>query len=236
MVGSGADFVMADYGIERGQHTVRHCYLEKRKMLRGDDIYRLIGDILKPQTGAGFCWGKLFRKDFLDRNDLYFNERLSAAEDAEFMVRAALKADTVGFLDEVVYYYQIRPDSTVRRYDADYAGKYTEALKLIKIDLKEALLEFEEYHSCVLYHLILIASNFSFHPDCKWKGKEQIRRFAELAGQEPFRSSLCHIRYRDFSVTRAVTLWCIRHQLFTAVKIIAGIRHMQLGMGKTHHG
>ena len=53
----------------------------------------------------GFIWGKLFNREFLIRNNLLLNDNLTAAEDAEFMLRTAFYADKVGFVAKSLYNY-----------------------------------------------------------------------------------------------------------------------------------
>ena len=56
----------------------------------------------------------------------------------------------------------------------------------------------ETYYSCVLYHLLLIVINYSFHPQSGLKGKEQIREFKKLLKQPMFDTALKHIHFEDF--------------------------------------
>ena len=85
----------------------------------------------------------------------------------------------------------------------------------------------DEYDSCVLYHLLLIAVNYSFHPENPVTGKKRIENFRILLKKEMFRNSLKNVHPENFSMTRKVTLICIQLHLYRMVQLIAGVRHRQ---------
>lgn|GEM_PF-1020669 len=51
------------------------------------------------------AWSKLFRRDFLIRNNLFFRESLQF-EDSEFFYRFVFKADKLGFIPDCLYCYR----------------------------------------------------------------------------------------------------------------------------------
>lgn len=225
-----ADIVMGEHLMEYGTTSQLHQYLKASQVFERGNKEIFEKDILKPQTGAGFVWGKLFRKDFLIENKIYFNENLSAAEDAEFMFRTACDAKRIVYITELCYHYWYNASSAVRRYQKDYVQKYVKSMKALEKDIDERKdKEYcrETYYSCVLYHLLLIVINYSFHPQSGLKGKEQIREFKKLLKQPMFDTALKHIHFEDFSKTRQITLACIKCHFYFGVRMIAKIRHKQ---------
>ena len=128
------------------------------------------------------------------------------------------------------YYYCYNSDSAVHSFREDYAGRYIDGMKKIRMDLEKekvmARLQ-DEYDSCVLYHLLLIAVNYSFHPENPVTGKKRIENFRILLKKEMFRNSLKNVHPENFSMTRKVTLICIQLHLYRMVQLIAGVRHRQ---------
>ena len=225
-----ADIVMGEHLMEFGTASQRHQYLKNPAVFEGVGKQVFEKDVLKPQTGAGFVWGKLFRRQFLADNRIYFNEMLSAAEDAEFMFRAACDAKKIVYITEPCYHYWYNASSAVRRYQIDYVERYSRAMEALKQDIdKRKDKEYcrETYYSCVLYHLLLIVVNYSFHPQSGLSGKEQIRAFKKLLKQPLFRDALKHVHYKDFSKTRQITLLCIKCRFYRGVRMIAQVRHKQ---------
>ena len=85
----------------------------------------------------------------------------------------------------------------------------------------------DAYHSCVLYHLLLIAVNDSFHPDNGLGGRAQRKAFRDLVRTPLFAQSLEHVHLGDFSTTRKVTLLCVKLRFYYGVYLIAKVRHWQ---------
>lgn len=224
-----SDIIMAEHVLDYGEHTTLHQYKGTAQVF-SEDLDSFRNDILKPQTGAGFAWGKLFSRRLLIESAVYFNPNLSAAEDAEFVFRAACHARNICYIPDLVYHYCINFKSAVRSFRSDYAERYILAMNTVRTDIigmqsEERFLQ--SYFSFVLYHLLLIAVNYSYHPENPDSKRERKAQFRKLIGTEPFAEALQHVRYKDFSKTRAVTLWFIVHHQYSAVSWIAGFRHRQ---------
>lgn len=56
-------------------------------------------------TAIGVPWGKLYRKSFLDRNNLKFDESLKRMQDNIFNMRAFKAAKTIKYTDQCLYQY-----------------------------------------------------------------------------------------------------------------------------------
>lgn len=224
-----ADLAVMDYSMVQGAECRRHYYKKEKGSI---DLSRFQADILKPQSGAGFVWAKLYRRKWLEESGIRFDTELSAAEDAEFMIAAALKKPRIINVPYNSYYYCYNPESAVHSFRQDYADRYISGMKKIKADLENADMMKnlqDEYDSCVLYHLLLIAVNFSFHPENPTVGKNRIKEFQMLTRQEIFKESLKNVHPENFSTTRKVTLICIQLHLYRIVQMIARIRHRQRG-------
>ena len=68
---------------------------------------------------------------------------------------------------------------------------------------------------------------FSFHPEIPSKVKKRIHNFQKITRQKIFKEALKNIHLENFSMTRKVTLVCIRLHLYRVVEMIAKIRHRQ---------
>lgn len=64
-------------------------------------------------------WDKVFRKDFLVQNNIFFPERI-LNEDIFFVYLAFIYAQSYYYLDDVLYHYFVNPKGTVRQKKAEY--------------------------------------------------------------------------------------------------------------------
>ena len=131
MLNNDCDIVMCDYSIIYSDHMEKHVYREDDFCLDKEGVSEFLDDALKPQSGVGFIWGKLFNREFLIRNNLLLNDNLTAAEDAEFMLRTAFYADKVGFVAKSLYNYLHNTVSAVRSFRTDYVERYRKSLSVM---------------------------------------------------------------------------------------------------------
>ena len=71
-----ADLAVMDYSMVQGAECRRHYYKKEKESI---DLSRFQADILKPQSGAGFVWAKLYRRKWLEESGIRFDTELSAA-------------------------------------------------------------------------------------------------------------------------------------------------------------
>ncbi|WP_028550025.1 glycosyltransferase [Paenibacillus sp. UNC451MF] len=62
-------------------------------------------------TQANPVWNKLYRRAFLQQNDLFFNEMIQMGEDAVFNTSCFSLADSAGSMNQAYYVYYNRPSS-----------------------------------------------------------------------------------------------------------------------------
>jgi len=61
------------------------------------------------------CWGKLLRREVIERNGLRFRKELSTCEDAVFILDYARSAESFMLSNTCVLYYRIHPGGVMRR-------------------------------------------------------------------------------------------------------------------------
>lgn len=196
----------------------------------GEGISDFEKAVLRPQSGAGFLWGKIFRREFLIKNRLELNAELTMAEDAEFMLRTAHKAKRILFLPVRIYRYYYNKNSAVRRYRPEYPAEYLKTLS----DMRENIFACDRqgslkksYYGFAVYHLLLTAVNSSFHPESGKSRKEEIEDFRKLVQHPIYRESIPKASLREFSPSRRIVLLLIRLHLYMLVRRAARIRQCQ---------
>lgn len=191
----------------------------------------LIDNMLQLEKGLAYCWGKCYRKDFLDAHALRLDSRLSIGEDAEFSYRVLKNADCVCYLPCPLYHYYFNESSTVRAFKASIAADYLKSVQVMGEDLLESYKDdrslCQSYYNWVLYHLLLTMVNYSFHPQNPQKKGEKIKKFRRLCCHPIYKRALSHVNYRCFSITRAVPLFFIVHKLYILDYVVAMFRHWQ---------
>ena len=228
---NNSDITAMEYVKEFNGVTEKHEFYREPKRWSGDEMTEFIRASLIPQTGIGMSTSKLIRRSLLVDNDIYYSEELSAAEDAELMVRCCSKAGSASYIPYYGYRYMIGTGSAVRSFREDYADRYIKSLSKIEefISSDDKLNGLKEtYYSCVLYHLLLCVVNYSFHPDRPGDPRTQVSDFKNLIKRPIFARALKHVHLGDFSMTRKITLILIKLKMYRLVRLVALYRQRQL--------
>ena len=175
-----------------------------------------------------YAWNKLFKRDFLVKNQLFYEKGLSRIEDAEFMSRFIAYAPKVKFIENGEYIYEQRVDMTLSK---GYDPTITRILKRRKeIDLKlinffnqglsvrekvdienrlnasvlisavNRLFDSEEESKSLLFNLNKIKNDLMTE-NIDFSGRHFIRRYFDL-----------------------ITYYALKHNRFSIIKIIQKIR------------
>lgn len=85
----------------------------------------------KLQPFINFAWNKIFRRNFLESNKLFFEKGLSVIEDQEFISRTLPLAKKVLFISYVGYHYMVRHRETLSaNYNSSMLDLYKRALSI----------------------------------------------------------------------------------------------------------
>ncbi len=186
-----------------------------------------------PQTGVGYAWGKFLDRTILIKENLYFKQQLSMAEDAEFVIRAIPEYETILYTPKQFYHYWFNPDSAVRRYRKNYAQSYIDSMNCIQTYVEQEMPQYKiECDNFILYHLLLIAVNDCFHPEHPGTIIDQITDLKKKVQLPIFKNALKNLRLNQFSLTRKIAIICIYCHFWIGVAAIAKIRHCQFGASK----
>ena len=95
----------ADFGMSQNAYTDKgQAQIEKDEKFQLESD-RAVAFLLSPRVIVG-CWNKMFKRQFLLENEIYFSEELFYGEGLQFIVRAAGAANKVAVGSKRVYYYR----------------------------------------------------------------------------------------------------------------------------------
>lgn len=115
----------------------------KKRYIFSDEIklYEIAGAVIggkKPLdlniTGAP--WAKMYRKDIILENNIFFDEELPRSQDNEFNLRYLRYVKCCVYIDEKLYIYNFNEDSAVRKYWKNAYENSNILLKKIELNIK----------------------------------------------------------------------------------------------------
>lgn len=86
---------------------------DKIKYIKKIDSKKIFNLILKDTKVRGYVWNKIFRKNLIEKNNIYFNENLIIGEDIDFVFNYLCHCNNITFVNSKLYYYNISNNNTV---------------------------------------------------------------------------------------------------------------------------
>lgn len=135
---SGAFLTFSDSGQEQ---TID--YLESEEQIISIQTY--IGQMVCYQAGAywGANWGKLYRRDIIDKYNIKFEDGVQFAEDFRFNLEYLLHVKKIALSHSTVYKYRIDTENSLSKKRRDYNRYWSEYYEL-----------FERYRQLSIAHII----------------------------------------------------------------------------------
>lgn len=179
--------------------------------------------ILNVQSGVGFCHMKLYKKDII--KDVLFDENLKVCEDALFNIKISYNINKFSIISDALYNYRINENSVVKKYDIKYQEKYLSGIESIEkfLGVKQKEQIKQAFNNFVVYHVMLITVNYCFHPD----NNNQKSSLKKIYDNKILKNAIEKSNYENISITRKITLFALKHKLYTLIAIICKYRQKQ---------
>lgn len=103
------DIVIAKTYIIENNISINHCRKNNSfKITNKEELHRAVMFNNDPNFSCvDTVWAKLYSKEFLEKNSLFFNEKLKNCEDVIFNYEAYHKAENIYYLNLPTYYYRV---------------------------------------------------------------------------------------------------------------------------------
>lgn len=182
--------------------------------------------------GSGSCCSKLYRRDFLTSNELYYPEGIKRAEDVNFNIRVFHKVGRIGYLNRHFYYYRQLHSSATYSYRDGGIQVFTDALNCLKSYLDEAFggrsgfgeagayegfsadreLFYKVYYMrCMFFALESMDMDY-LNPANKKPLKRRLQELKAVLKTEPYRSAITSLSYVDVSGLKKIPLYLMKHR------------------------
>lgn len=164
--------------------------------------------------GWTVVWNTFFRKDYLDRHELRFKERISIGEDFEFLFRAFYYASDIVIIDRPLYYYnRMNEDSALHRMTVKHYDQIIGANLLVAQFFKENGI-FDEFREIVAWKVLRAKQDYVL----------------DVATHNKFLSIYpeCHkyiLSCPTINKKIKLMMWFLAHRMGWVTRLIVGIRN-----------
>lgn len=223
-----ADFYL--YGHRKGVEQV-HILNEGADKYVHDhiNVQSMQAQIIENPTRYMQVWAKLFNRNLVVENQLFFQEELRLAEDSDFTLRYMLSCCHAMFLHDVpVYQYALSEGSAMRTYDGQKVEQYLismlESKKAVERANPQIKKAFEIY---ILMHLNIAMVREIFCVENPAGFRAKVKKMQEIAKQEPFAECIAQVKISECGSARMLPILCLKLKVACFAGIIYMIRAKQ---------
>lgn len=203
-----------------------------------DDFENMQKAIFKMQgfqyTNAASIWAKLFKREFINQNELRFKENQVKSQDTLFMLYVYEYAKKGIYINKALYNYRIVRESISRKYNPNiieiYRGLLSEFRYFIETFKNEK--KFWDLYEYRVFRNFMVAVTLDFcHIENRKPFTIRKREFLYAKEKEPFCSAIKNVNILKYPIKEKVLAVLIKFRLFLAIDIINKLRYILRKMG-----
>ncbi len=236
ITGNESDMAVIDAVFHNGERSTENHFLDSEEtVLRGSEknrlLYQLVGKKIcpyyPPAIAAGVPWAKMFRRDFIVKNDLHYVPDMPRMQDNIFCLYAYEKAESIAYKPTCLYHYRKDTGSVSHRFNPDiirhFEIYYKETEKFLDQYHKEQILyealymkELTSFNSYLTYYFYLLPDKTN---------AEVSREISGLLKKEPYRTALEHVSRRYLTNSEYIFVIALKYRLFRLLKLLVNARN-----------
>lgn len=168
-------------------------------------------------------WAKLYRREFLLTNNLYFTPGIRKSQDVLFNFQAYHYAEHGMYINCQMYYYRYNAQSLCNKYMPNIIEDYQKQLiimdKLLSdFQIKADLLE-DYYTRAVIYFINALLLDY-LHKDNPKPHNQRKSEFIKATHEKPFYEAFKNIKKEPFKATEKIAIWCIQNRFFSLLSFM----------------
>lgn len=234
-----ADIVMFEYSREfKKSHSVETLeegsgFLSNEMLLtvRTSTFYKLlINGKTNPYTTIAI-WDKVYRADFLRKNEIWFIPEARKGQDRLFNADALNSTSKIYYFDKVLYRYRCWEDSRTNRYDSQIIDLTKIEIQSLKdvIEKHKITYDIDEFVKCrACTRLYTCMRLYYFHKNNHEKYSAKKRKIIELIDNEPFKKAIKSVNVELLSFQERIFVFCLKYHLIYFCSILVRLKSIIL--------
>lgn len=171
---------------------------------------------------------KFYRRDFIEKNDLYnINELKQGAEGIEFNIRVFDKASSAMFINQFFYHYTYNDTSISSMSSEENNYLVLDCFKKIKETIQKNK-NIDEilpiFYTRLLYVIVTTAISGYFHPKNKEKISIKKKKYKKFLNQDIIKEALKYGNIKTLDIKRKIIIILVKIKAFYLIDILAHFR------------
>lgn len=204
---------------------------ELQKLQRGVLYYPM--DFPRMKVPLAAPWDKLYRREFLEKNQLRFREELQVLDDMIFNMEALGRAKRAAYKKYKICHYRRVPSSITNRFRADRVEedmmvwrmiseyRFTQFPNVEGEDKKTQAEAFSQAYFCRVIRSFAICCRLCFyHRDNKKSYREKRKYVRTVAERSSYREAFSRVKTENLEWKLRAVVFLVRHELYGALYLL----------------
>lgn len=218
--------VIWDYE-DRSKNFVKKFSIGANQPLYRDKIKDIILVDFLYNGSYGGVWNKMFKKSFIDDNDLRFPPNKSLGEDWIFCLEAFTHCNSTYYIDTPYYYYrQVNDGSLMRKYNPDLFESYIESNTLERYSKKWGIYN-EKIQLDLARRKCFVAVNGciqnEFKSDCDKKAMQKLNLISKIVNHKEVQKAVRIALKNESSLPKKLYLKMIKRKAVIGLFIMGKV-------------
>lgn len=215
---NAADYVLSSYHkiIDNEDNIINIKHIDSQNCLK---------QLLCEPNLYGTVWAKVFKRDFLIRNNVRFDSNLTHGEDSIFIIDCLIKAPVIGICDNAFYSYYVNLSSAAKS-NAMAVDNYIKMMRSGRDRIGLFYEDLKPYYSCFCcINLLIIMVNYIFPKGCKYRNSKA--KAIEVLKQDIIAEALNSYRKESISFKLNAVFFCLKRKWYFLFYIIVRLYNVK---------
>ena len=189
---------------------------------RSQLICRGISDYYPPHVNVGVPWGKLYKKSFLDANNLRFKPGVKRMQDNLFNLYAFKMAGCISYINEDLYHYRDFTESACNKYNPNIISDFSPFLSELKAFVKgeaDARWEFGA-NKRIITSINSYMGSYFFHPENRDGILKKIRILKNFISTNQIKDAVQHTSKQQMNAQEKIFFYFVRKKNACALYLL----------------
>ena len=196
---------------KKAGRTVYNRCCPKNRLLPDDRLEKAKAWLISEPTLRMTAWAKIYRRDFLLSNRLFFDESLSRSEDSEFLLRLLNRCRKLVITNRIIYHYNQKSLSTMRSVSPNIAAAYLHAIRKADFAIAESSPTVRSaFPNYVCGQVTIVAVHEFYNCAVRTPWRERNRQMHEFLQEDVVRTALSSMTLRRHRLLQNVPAFFFR--------------------------
>lgn len=175
---------------------------------------------------AGSAWGKIYKREILQKNNLRFATETIISEDVLFNTLSLDNFQRIGYTKRCFYHYEQSSDSAQNRYRPNSDKYFMFVIEKIQEWLQNTGKDqrFVDAANCLFVHYLFgVLKEDLFHKDNKRSYTEKSNKLKKFLSDDIWNNIVEMVKVNYFSTPEKMLIWLLNHKWCSIVSLLMRI-------------